>query len=199
MKFFPMHLLFAIATICVNIYAMDIINQQMVPEESISFDRETIIEAEGYWALSENQDEDFYKGKYPFPQKNEHPWHGQEVFLQKLEMIEKQAQYYSFHSKDDNTGVRRLCYRGDSPSRFEPDVLCGSSEFIYKDSNDKKIKWTVALRYYYVAKFNVKPSREFYQFIKNFALGKQKTNSVSDTYYQIKTPSLTSAFLFSRL
>lgn len=66
--------------------------------------------------------------------------------------------------------------RGYSPSRLEfykegynagYGIDLGDSE--YKDTVNN-VRWTDALGWYYIGKFNVKPSREFYRYVMTFPL-----------------------------
>ncbi len=135
-------------------------------EDKIQFDREKIVDAEGYWADSENPSEDSYKGRYPFPKPNEKPWPTENKFLERLSRIEKTASQSMFGGPVA-MGVGLTCFMSQALSRFE-DVFVGRCE--YSDQANK-IKWTEAFGPYYVSKFHVKPSREFYRFVMNFPLG----------------------------
>lgn len=127
-------------------------------ENKIEFDREKIVDAEGYWAHSANPAEDTYHGKYSFPKPNQEPWPTEDKFLAKLTQIEKSA---------GGARVKTTRYRGLAPSRLEPGVDLGSSEYVDTISG---VTWTDAFGSYYVGKFHVKPSRQFYRFVMNFPL-----------------------------
>ena len=135
--------------------------QAEVPSSSevLTFDRQKMVfdgywkKVEGYWADNQDPAKDSYKGKYPFPQKHAHPWPTQEEFLRKLSVLESKAKV--------------IGYRGLSPSRFE-DLHVGSREYQYKAHwVGKLICWPEAFGPYYVEKFNVKPSKEFYDWVMN--------------------------------
>lgn len=117
-------------------------------ETLVDFDRENIIEAEGYWTGLAGD-----ALHYPWPQPNALPWPGQEEFLQRLAFIE---------SSPTTIKVR---FRGLAYSRLEKDKLLGCSEY-----RIGSIRWTDAFGPYYVARFNVKPSREFYRFVMGYAV-----------------------------
>lgn len=140
-------------------------------ENSIPFERETIVDAEGYWAASNNPALDHYKGKYPFPKAHDKPWPGQKEFLEKLKKMELFARDHDFENPQSQRNiVTRLSARGFAPSRLESNVTLGNSEFMVEDINSKRIIWTDVLREYYIGKFNVIPSRDFYRFVKAFEI-----------------------------
>lgn len=113
---------------------------------------------EGYWASSPYPERDKYRGKYPFPIPHENPWPGQQQFLKKLAQLE---------SSDK---VEKSTMRGWAPSRLGyegwDDHEYGSCEYWYKNDS-RHIGWTDAFGPFYVAKRNVKPSHEFYDFVMN--------------------------------
>ncbi len=111
---------------------------------------------EGYWATSPLVEQDTYDGKYPFPIAYKEPWPGKQEFLEKLTLIE------------DSNKVQLVCMRGSSPSRLES-CFVGNSEFHFADGRCTII-WTDAFGPHYVAKYNVKPSHEFYDFVMNLVL-----------------------------
>ncbi len=148
------------------------------------FDRETLSNVtdedtgrhlywvEGYWAQGKNPLCDWYKGRYPFPISSNDAWPGKDEFLDKLAKIERLAEevdIMDFNPPAPNK-VWRYIFRGLAPSRLDKSLL-GCSEFSYRVGSDgKKINWTDAMGEHYVKKYNVKPSREFYEFVTNFAL-----------------------------
>jgi len=71
--------------------------------------------------------------------------------------------------------LTRQQFFGIAHSRLEEGFAPGDGEFTYYGQADSKpIRWTDAFRGYYVGKFNVKPSREFYQFVQAFQLSVDK-------------------------
>ena len=103
-----------------------------------------------------------YHGKYPWPEANSQPWPGQVTFSAKLKKIE------NILKKSPESFVG--CF-GMSPSRFELNKNVGCREFQYVDlETNEVIIWPEAFRPYYVDKFNVKPSEEFYEFVMNYPL-----------------------------
>ncbi len=122
---------------------------------NIAFEHKYIIDAEGYWGTDVQIDLDVYKGKYPYPLANLEPWPTEKEFLHRLVLIERHPL------------VEIINYRGFSPSRFELGKTVGNKEYVYK-SDAKEIRWTEALRPYYIEKFHVKPSKEFYDFVMSF-------------------------------
>ena len=138
------------------------------------FDRETYTDAEGYWASSEDSAHDQYKGKYPFPKTHAQEWSGKHVFLEKLATIESTSKDFNFFDPEIKTGVYKFAARGCALSRLESNVELGNGEFQYliKESKEAKIEtvaaWTDVFGSYYVRKFNVKPSRAFYDFVMKF-------------------------------
>lgn len=122
-------------------------------EQKLVFDRERIIDAEGYWAESKDPHEDEYRGKYPWPISHKQPWKGESEFLNRLIQIQ-----------NDNKHVKTLGFRGLAPSRLEHRLL-GAKEFRHIPSG---IRWTDVFGDYYVKKFHVIPSRQFYEFVMNY-------------------------------
>lgn len=138
-------------------------------EKLTEFDRQTMsklkkgisgyhenILVEGYWATSPFIEQDMYHGKYPFPISHKQPWPGKQKFFEKLVLIEA------------SNKVELICMRGVAPSRLESSFV-GNCEFHYKDDHHTII-WTDAFNSHYVAKYNVKPSREFYDFVMNIVI-----------------------------
>lgn len=130
-------------------------------DEMSRTDHEEPARVEGYWASPGSQfdiSKDRYQGRYPFPKANAEPWPTQKVFLQRLARIERK--------------VSQIANRGCSPSRFE-DGFLGNIE--YQDtSRDPRVCWTEDFGPYYVKGFNVKPSREFYEYVMSHEFGKKK-------------------------
>lgn len=114
---------------------------------------------EGYWATDKDPTQDRYKGKYPWPTVHEKPWSGKQAFLERLHQIEK--------LKDiKNSCIGWQLYRGVSWSRVDFTWIgCGE----YKDYRER-ITWPEAYSSHYIDKYNVKPSREFYDYVMSFPL-----------------------------
>ncbi len=129
-----------------------------VPKPAFDFDRDEVIDAEGYWALSVDPKKDIYKGKYPFPKANAKPWAGKEEFLKKLEKIE------AFASRDENAKIRINVFRGPAMSRLDSGIV-GCTEYV---DTVNSMKWTEGFGSHYIGKHNVKPSREFYEYVMTF-------------------------------
>ena len=106
---------------------------------------------EGYWASSRDKKEDMYKGKFPWPKANKTAWPGEAAFLAKL------------YALQDQPRIRKVGYRGISHSRLDGSPV-GNSE--YQD-DENKIAWPQGFGEHYVAKFHVKPSREFYNYVQS--------------------------------
>jgi len=158
-----------------NVQLQGLIENEDEPEKTLTFDREKIIDVEGYWAYSADPAQDDYKGKYPFPIPHKKPWLSKDDFVKKLRKIQGEAltktipQY--LEAKRNNfeffPRIIYVSYRGHAPSRLEPGVNTeGGGEYIDTNNN---ISWTVAFLPYYVEKFNVKPSREFYHYVMNYS------------------------------
>lgn len=108
--------------------------EQLVSETLTEFDQEKIIDAEGYWAFSDNPARDIYEGKYPSPKAHEKPWPGKQAFLEKLTTIEATVTN-DYDEIDVMTGKIQLektltlqRYYGTAHSRLEKKSL-GDSEF----------------------------------------------------------------------
>jgi hypothetical protein len=119
-------------------------------EELIPFDRElTINGKEGVWARSiASVDE-----THPFPMphgKSEKVWpeNKKKQFLYKLWKLEKWAR------------VSQM--RGTVPLLFDYGAEAGEGEYYYNGYT-----WPTAYSNYYINKYNVLPSREFYRFVEN--------------------------------
>lgn len=110
------------------------------------------VQCEGYWASSPDKFYDTYVGLYPWPEKNDQPWHGEAEFIKKLNQLQNCDQ------------IDRNYYMGVSNSRFEKKRL-GCFEYILSGH-----KWTEAFCTYYVGKFHVRPSASFYQFVMNYKI-----------------------------
>lgn len=140
------------------------------PKDAPIFDRERMVHegdgaaVEGYWALYSNPgyiggpikkgSKDFYEGKYPEVKANPEPMPNQDEFLARLSNIEKSA----FKQR----------FLGVSPSRFE-DIHVGNTEYSINDPKTGTwITWPESFGPYYVRRFNVRPSREFYDFVMNY-------------------------------
>lgn len=115
---------------------------------------------EGYWASSENPAKDQYQGLYPFPQKSNEPWAGKEAFVAKLAEIESNVLNSDYGTKN-KYGIEPFRYRGPSFSRIDGSIV-GCAEFY--DAKEK-ITWPQGYREHYVEKYNVKPSKEFYDYV----------------------------------
>lgn len=126
-------------------------------EEQIGFEREKLIKGhgEGFWAPRWDKE---YTGTLPFPKEHAKPWPSQNDFLKKLFAIESMA--------GKNSRIQCVAYRGHSHARLgEESAYVGNRQ--YSDMI-AKICWPEAFGQYYVEKFNVKPSREFYRYVMNF-------------------------------
>ncbi len=154
---------------------------QKTKEEVLTFEREKMSvfdgggRVEGYWTTIKLVFND--KGrwvdskidpncKYPFPKPHKNPWPTQKEFLTKLYKIESCA---GDGNSNSSSRSRVLCFRmkGLSPSRLEPRKNVSGNE--YCDTHEN-ISWPAGFSWYYVAKFNVKPSREFYDYVMNHSL-----------------------------
>lgn len=120
---------------------------------------------EGYWAGSQDPAKDGYQGQYPFPKAHAEPWVGQAEFSAKLKQIEalSRAQW------DCSTmpPITKIEYRGHAYSRLAPGERVGHGE--YKDTR-RNIVWPYGFRSHYIDRFNVRPSREFYDYVMSFDL-----------------------------
>jgi hypothetical protein len=125
--------------------------------------------AEGYWRDQELNDQSFQKD-FPWPKIHETPWTGKQEFLDKLAKMEKLANenIYDYETDRYKKPNSLYCkgYRGHSISRIDQSGL-GSHEFV---DPKKNIVWTDALRRHYVGKYNVIPSKEFYDYVMNYKL-----------------------------
>jgi hypothetical protein len=129
-------------------------------EEKIDFPRNKIPKEsddeyahEGYWKHNK-EDEAFY----PFPIIHKHPFPTQEAFLKRLERIEQMAEE---NQSNPNFRIQIVGYRGFSSNRIDGS-FAGSREYQDKKA---KIVWTEGFRQGYVQKYNVVPSKQFYDYV----------------------------------
>ncbi len=142
-------------------------------EKIINFDRMKIpftpsgLRVEGYWATSPDFFKDIHKARYPFPQKNDSSWPGQQEFLDKLSRIESEQgkgriekkAWRATASKEEDR------WRSKFHSRFDEAKELSLGEFFDKN---KKVGWTADFGGYYVKEYNVKPSRDFYHYVMEY-------------------------------
>lgn len=133
----------------------------------MQFDRENLAllqngwKGEGFWRTPDwVKEKSSHKSFYEkhdeglhIPFKHDSEWSGKSEFVNKLRKIQK--------------NVTQLCANGLSPSRFEKDKYLGSLEF--RDSK-AHIAWPGDYLEYYIEKHNVKPSREFYNYVLDWTL-----------------------------
>jgi hypothetical protein len=62
--------------------------------------------------------------------------------------------------------------KGWASSRLEPDVQVGTAEY-HDNTTGTTIIWPQGYAHHYIAKFNVKPSREFYRFVMTHPYGRE--------------------------
>jgi hypothetical protein len=136
-----------------------------VDREQMSRDAETGRRSEGFWASSQNPDEDQYKGAYPWPVPHSHPFKGETVFLDKLRAMQTLADRRA-RSRPDS-GLTVSGSRGFAPSRLESSVKLGNETYVDIDAN---IEWTDALLNYYIGRYHVRPTREFYDYVLTYPL-----------------------------
>lgn len=141
-------------------------------EKNIGFDREKISQTssgliEGYWATASDPTKDLFEGRYPFPQKNTSSWPGEEKFLEKLFFIEQQAGNGRIKVREWKVPQNpKNRFYTQFHSRFNEYDKLGLREFFDVYSN---IGWTGDLGSYYIKKFHVKPSRDFYRYVMGFS------------------------------
>ena len=125
---------------------------------------------EGYWASDADPSKDRYQGRYPWPQKGETKWPGQDDFLQKLDVIEKSAAGHSCGKpRQVAAGLREICYLGIAHSRFEPNEPVSSCTFEYSSPDGTLlVRWPKGYAAHYIGKYNVKPSDDFVRFVDQF-------------------------------
>jgi hypothetical protein len=179
-RFNPKNLYFALAGIfTAGALANNVIAK--ADSKNLVFDREKMNKCgdprenwrvEGYWAPPKFW-ADCYEGRYPFPKPHTEPFANQVEFLKKLKKIEKVAlgKENEYWLKNDSEKQRILpsanmvevvSYRGLSPSRLEEGVNVGSQEF---QDHEHKVIWPGGYRKHYIKKHNVRPSREFYEYV----------------------------------
>lgn len=107
---------------------------------------------EGYWV-------DKGKKRY-LPVVSKKVWKHKEQFLDAVEALEKHIMSLGSSSKL----YRRVQFRGKAHSRLEKDVYVGSTEY-YDDV--KEIAWPGGFAAYYIGKFNVMPTKRFYEYVMN--------------------------------
>jgi len=133
-------------------------------EETIPFDREYMNEVENW----------FEEG--PILMLSSQPWPGQEAFLKKLWEIEdakKKAQGINISLTADSGDDTNKPYDFQvAPSYWDTNDIhphAGVRVSYFADPANH-IRWTNIFGQYYVARLNVKPSREFYRYVMNYRL-----------------------------
>jgi hypothetical protein len=117
---------------------------------------------EGYWGQHEHD----HRDNLPFPIAHAEPWPGQKEFLKKLISIESSAQFWD-HDSLTESRIQIFIFKGSAHSRLESHVQVSNKEFY---DTCEQIRWPHGFSWYYVARFNVKPSKEFYDYVMNFEL-----------------------------
>lgn len=132
------------------------------------FDRENMPvsdggKVEGYWAEDKEESTIF-----PFPVGSDNPWPGKAEFLTKLREKEGKAENTQFRG----TSRCRLVKKNNCEPDIDDDMMViknnGSSEFSMSTPAGDQIAWPEGYAHY-IEVHNVKPSREFYNFIMNWS------------------------------
>jgi hypothetical protein len=134
--------------------------------EKMTVDPVTGRRYEGYWASSKSVANDIYKGAYPWPVAHARPFPQQARFLKKLRKMEVEATA-NYDANPDVSPLSLSVYRGQALSRFDPSKAVGASA--YEDSVEN-IEWTSALSSYYYPLYNVRPSKEFVDYVMHYKL-----------------------------
>ncbi len=134
-------------------------------QSSLTFDREKIstdggVKYEGYWASKEDK-----ASPFPFPVGSDTPWPGKEEFLTKLRAKQEKAEVISYRGYSH---CRLVGKNGCAPEPGYNFVVKnnGASEYKMVTANGDVIHWPEGYEHY-IEVHNVKPSREFYNFIMN--------------------------------
>lgn len=106
--------------------------------------------SEGFWV-------DKGKNKY-MPVVSKRVWKDKKLFLDAVEALEKQI--ISFGSSSHL--YKRIRYKGLASSRLEKDVYVGNAEYY---DNSKGIVWPSGFADYYIGKWNVMPTKRFYEYV----------------------------------
>jgi hypothetical protein len=160
---------------CLNVIRLDFVfrsaaNNNMGVFQSSTplteFDRESMstqggVKYEGYWANSEDE-----KSNFPFPVGSDTAWPGKDEFLTKLRKKQSSAEETSYRGMSHCRLVGKHNCQSDSGFDDQPVKDNGSSEFSITSPNGDLITWPEGYAHY-VEVHNVKPSREFYNFIMN--------------------------------
>jgi hypothetical protein len=129
------------------------------------------VKVEGYWASHSDPSKDMYQSKYPWPVANSISWTGQKEFMINLAKIQSLGVEYSEYAPPEyRPSVRpRIVIehqKGFASSRFELGVELNCHE--YHDTLTG-FRWTGDLLDYYIKRFNVHVSPEFYTYVKTFS------------------------------
>ncbi len=106
------------------------------------FMKPTPLSCEGYWS-------DEYK-----PKKSIKKWKDKENFIQLVEKIET-------HANLNQHSLSQTAYLGKAYSRIDHSTL-SSGEFV---DSEKKICWPKEYVKHYIGKYNVMPTRRFFEYI----------------------------------
>ncbi len=123
----------------------------------IDFPREKMTVFKGQWS-EPHRVEGYWKNEtfpeLPLPKAHKNAWPGKKVFLTKLLAVQ------------DHSGIEKIGYRGLSTSRIDNKSV-GSHEYF---DPKNMITWPSAVSGHYIGKYNVIPSKEFYEYIMNYRL-----------------------------
>ncbi len=121
---------------------------------------------EGFWGPNQQH--------LPMPVPHAEPWPGKEAFLKKLRSVEEAI---AEHQKEGGTRFVTANYVGSARSRFEP-IMVANFEYVdtrYRWMNKpngtiRTLRWPAGYSTYYIDRFNVVPSMQFYLYIMNLPL-----------------------------
>lgn len=139
-------------------------DNKMSGEKMSMLDNKTKVE--GYWASNIDPEKDEYKGKYPWPVPTIGEWPDKQAFIDKLTKIE--ASPDERIEMLDAPGLHLVQFRGIAHSRLE-NTYVDNGEYIYNGPKFT-IRWPAGYLRHYVIKHNIRPSKEFQDFVMNYVL-----------------------------
>ena len=125
---------------------------------------------EGMWRSHEVLDPDAYNAyEYPWPIAHLSAFKGEAAFLAKLRAMEKKARENADADPEASAGLTVIVHRGKSKceSVLDPEESVGNNE--YRDA-DAGVYWSESLSAYYVPRYHVRPSREFFDYVMQYPL-----------------------------
>lgn len=169
---------------------------QYMADEPLVFDRLTLFVppkhyqnqnrsecAHDHWSDHQNSKPfDFDVNQFPLPKANTNTWPTQDEFLNRLQHIEWAA--------NSGINITYVTAKGVYTSPLSDKQMLG---MYYYTDHHRHLYWPLALSTYYIPKHNVKPSKEFYDYVMNFPLKEIYGIDPTTTFFTGSNPKVISA------